>query len=201
MNLTPRINEAIKLAARLHRNQTRKDFEMTPYVTHLMSVAVLVSSVTDDEDVIIAGLMHDSLEDVPLYTYEKLLADCGARVAEIVKHVTEPLDANKNMDEQLPWLKRKEVYLDNLRQGGLESAIVSAGDKIHNTESLIIDIKKEGDEFIKRFGSSLLNKLWFHEQSLIVIEEKLGSNHPLVVRLSKAVAEYKNLVQGLIHKE
>lgn len=196
MNFTPRLNEAIKLASRLHRNQTRKDSEQTPYVSHLIATAILVSTVSDDEDAVIAGLLHDSLEDVPGYTYEKLVADCGERVATIVKHVTEPLDANKEADDQIPWLKRKEVYLDNLRQGGKESALVSAGDKIHNTESLITDIKKEGDEFIKRFGSSLLNKLWFHEQSLAIIKEKLGDDNPLVIRLSQAISEYKLLVDS-----
>jgi (p)ppGpp synthase/HD superfamily hydrolase len=198
MNLTPRINEAIKLSSRLHREQVRKDYGKTPYISHLMSVAILVSSVTEDEDAIIAGLMHDSLEDIPDYTFEKLANDCGIRVAEIVRHVSEPLDANKSENEQLPWLRRKEIYIENLRKGGIESALVSAGDKIHNTESLIIDIQKEGDEFIKRFGSSLLNKLWFHEQVLSILEEKLGALHPLVVRLKSALTEYKILVEDRI---
>src|SRR3989344_7317154 len=124
MFLTPRIDEAIRLACRLHSNQIRKDNQQTPYISHLVSVAIMLSEATNDEDIIIAGLMHDTLEDVPHYTYENLIVDCGARVAEIVKHVTEPLDANKLENEQLPWLKRKEEYLKNLRTGGIESAMV-----------------------------------------------------------------------------
>ena len=148
MNLTPRINNAIKLAAHLHRNQTRKDANKTPYISHLVSVALIVATVTDDEDSIIAGLMHDSLEDVPGYTYDQLVKDCGVRVADIVTHVTEPLDANKQDDEQLPWLERKEAYLSNLRSGGMEAAIVSCADKIHNTES-----SRKRDSIVERCHS------------------------------------------------
>lgn len=194
MQLTPRLNEAIKLSSHLHRNQNRKDEYNTPYISHLYSVAVLISSVTEDEDVIIAGLMHDALEDVPHYTYDDLVKDFGERVATIVSHVTEPLDANKEEDDQLPWLERKELYLKVLKEGGLESAMVSAADKIHNTESFIFSMKKEGEAFTSQFSSSLRNKVWFHEEALAIIREKLGEDHPLVVRLITCTEEFKRLV-------
>lgn len=196
MIFTPRINSAIKLAAHLHRDQTRKDSNHTPYISHLASVAMILATATDDEDVIVAGLMHDSLEDVPRYTYAKLAEDCGTAVADIVTHVTEPLDANKLDIEQLPWLTRKEKYLENLREGDGRSAMVSAADKIHNTESFMEDLKKEGDDFGSRFGSSLRNKLWFHEQTLAVVKEKLGVDHVLVKRFSLCTEEFRILCEN-----
>lgn len=200
MNLTPRLDEAVKLASRLHRNQTRKDSVQSPYVSHLVSVAMIISSVTDDEDIIISGLMHDSLEDVPNYTFENLVADCGPRVAEIVKHVTEPLDANKLMEEQLPWLVRQEIYLKNLKEGGIESAIVSSADKIHNTESFLVDIVREDGEFLKKFHSSLRNKVWFYEEVLKTVTEKLGNDHALVLRFSKALQSFKTFAENYEQK-
>lgn len=193
MNLSPRINNAIKLAAHLHRNQTRKDANKTPYISHLFAVATLISTVTDDEDIIIGGMMHDSLEDVPFYTYDMLVSDCGARVAQIVAHVTEPLDANKGENEQLPWLTRKEKYLENLRSGGAESALVSTADKIHNTESFLEDMARDGEAFTSRFHSSFRNKIWFHDQVLSIVTEKLGESHPLVVRLALSTEEFRKL--------
>lgn len=193
MQLTPRLNEAIKLSSHLHRNQNRKDEFNTPYVSHLYSVAALISSATEDEDIIIAGLMHDSLEDVPHYTYDDLAKDFGERVAQIVLRVTEPLDANKGEDDQLPWLERKQAYLNVLREGGAESAVVSAADKIHNTESFIIDMKTQGEAFTSRFSSSLRNKIWFHEEALTIIREKLGEEHSLVKRLVLCTEEFKQL--------
>lgn len=195
MLFTSRINEAVKTASHLHRNQMRKDKNSTPYISHLVSVSMMLREVTNDEDIIIAGLMHDSLEDVPNYTYDKLASHFGNKVADIVSHVTEPLDANKGEDEQLPWLIRKEKYLENLRSGGVESAMVSASDKIHNTESFISDVLSEKDEFIARFHSSLRNKLWFHEQVLLIVEEKLGKEHRLVSRLSLCIEEFRELVE------
>lgn len=195
MIFTSRLDEAVKLAARLHRNQTRNDNEHTPYVTHLMAVAALLSEVTDDEDIIIAGLMHDSLEDVPGYTYEKLVEDCGHRVAEIVKHVTEPLNANKDSSEQLPWLTRKEAYLEVLRKGGLESAMVSSADKIHNTESFIKDVEKEDGLFRSRFGSSVRNRLWFHEQVLILVTRKLGEDSLLIKKFKSSTEAFRKVAE------
>ncbi len=197
MIFTPRIDEAIKLASRLHRNQTRNDTDRTPYVSHLISVAIILSQATDDEDIIIAGLMHDSLEDVPKYTYEQLVEDCGPRVAEIVKHVTEPLDANKDMSEQLPWLIRKEVYLTTLREGGIESAMVSCADKIHNTESFIKDTEHKDGIFASKFGSSARNRLWFHEQVLVVVTEKLGTDNTLVKQFASSTESFRELVSRL----
>lgn len=193
MVFTPRLNEAIKLAAHLHRNQFRNDNNRTPYVTHLISVAFILSEITDDEDIIIAGLMHDSLEDVPGYTYEQLVSDCGKRVADIVSHVTEPLDASKGADEQLPWLVRKEKYLEVLRNGSIESALVSCADKIHNTESFITDIAKEGEVYAARFGSSISNRVWFHEQVLTVVTEKLGSENSLVKKFFASTENFKKI--------
>lgn len=192
MIFTPRLDKAIKLATHLHRNQTRRDGDFTPYVSHLYSVAVILSEVTDDEDIIIAGLMHDSLEDIADYNYENLLADCGERVAEIVKHVTEPLDGNKSIDDQLPWLKRKEVYLENLKSGGKESALVSAADKIHNTISFMDDLRKDGEVFLKKFHSGTQNKIWFNMEVISIIENKLGGDHALVEKLITATKDFES---------
>lgn len=200
MTFTPRIGEAVKLASRLHRNQVRKDSAKTPYISHLVSVAMILGEVTDDEDIIIAGLMHDSLEDVPNYSYENLLADCGERVANIVKCVTEPLDANKPVEEQLPWLTRQKIYLENLAGGAKESALVSAADKIHNIEGFLVEINQEDESFLKRFHWSLRNKAWFYEEVIKIIKEKLGKEHQFVLRLKMATEKFKELMESLEKK-
>ncbi len=126
--ITPKIINAINLATRLHSGHIRKDEHNTPYISHLFAVAMFLASVTDDEDIIVAGLMHDALEDVVDYEYENLEADCGKRVADIVAGVTE--------NKILPYKERKILYLENLKTGSLESLIVSVADKLHNAISL-----------------------------------------------------------------
>lgn len=191
---TSKIHKAVRLASHLHRNQTRRDGDHSPYVSHLFSVALLLREVTEDEDVIIAGLMHDSLEDVPGYTLDKLRNDCGDRVADIVYHVTEPLDPNKESSEQLPWLTRKEMYLKRLSEGSVESAMVSCADKIHNAEAFMLDMQAEGEVFTKQFFGSFRNMVWFHEETLKIIRGKLDQDSPLLKRFEQSTASLSTLL-------
>ncbi|MDB5260349.1 MAG: hypothetical protein JWN37_580 [Candidatus Nomurabacteria bacterium] len=193
MKFSSRIDSAIRLASRLHRDQTRVDAGRSPYISHLASVAMILSEVTEDEDIIISGLMHDSLEDVEGYTYEKLVADCGKKVAYIVSFVTE--SNSLNTGTPMSWMTRKEGYLKKLKEGGKESALVSAADGIHNLSNYILQTKENGQEFLKKFeNSSDKNRIWFNEERIKVIEEKLGSDHVLVNEFKKIAKEFKDLV-------
>jgi (p)ppGpp synthase/HD superfamily hydrolase len=194
MITSQRIVQAISLAAHLHRNQTRRDHNKTPYISHLVSVAMLLRDVTEDEDIIIAGIMHDSLEDVPGYTIERLKEDCGDRVADIVYHVTEPLDADKESVDQLPWLQRKQLYLERLREGGEASALVSCADKVHNAESFFQGMQEEGDQFTKQFFGSLKNMAWFHREVFAVVKEKIDENNPLLQRFESTTNKFATLL-------
>lgn len=153
---------------------------MTPYISHLYSVMYLLSKTTDDEDVLIAGLLHDSLEDVPLYTKEKLIEEFGERVGAIVSGVTEPLDANKEMDDQKPWLERKEVYLLALTNGPKESALVSLSDKIHNLMSTEYSVETGDALLFQKIEASFRHQKIFYEKVLDICKEKLGVDHVLV---------------------
>ncbi|MDD4784791.1 MAG: HD domain-containing protein [Candidatus Pacebacteria bacterium] len=89
MEYTDKIYEAINLVCNLHIHQTRKG-NNTPYVSHCFSVAWIVSNYTNNEDVIVAGLLHDVLEDVPEYTKEQITDQFGINVANLVSNVSEP---------------------------------------------------------------------------------------------------------------
>jgi len=173
---THRILNTINLAAHLHRHQSRHDENETPYITHLFSVAMYLASVTDDESVIISGLMHDSLEDVPDYTYEDLVADCGEDVERIVRGVTE--------DKALPYKERKLSYLEHLKTGTDECVIVSLADKIHNAKSYItMDATKKHDGHMLIF-----------EEVLQIAKSRLSTDHyayPLVNELEKSITHIK----------
>ena len=77
MSLTPRLMRAIDTAAVSHRDHVRKGSGI-PYVAHLYAVMHLVSQATGDEDVLIAALLHDTLEDVPeVYPEARMRAEFG----------------------------------------------------------------------------------------------------------------------------
>ena len=82
-----RIEQAIRAASVLHKNQLRKGSMPFPYITHLVATAFTLMDYTDDEDVIIAALLHDTLEDTD-YTIDELQEDFGGKVRELVEAVT-----------------------------------------------------------------------------------------------------------------
>ena len=86
---TGRIEQAIALALRAHEGQVRKGDGQLPYVVHPVTVALILSRYTGDEDTIIAGLLHDTLEDT-LVTKEEVERGFGERVRDMVLDVTEP---------------------------------------------------------------------------------------------------------------
>jgi (p)ppGpp synthase/HD superfamily hydrolase len=180
MILTKRLSHAINRASELHREQLRRGKDMTPYISHLYGVMYLLSKVTEDEDVLIAGLLHDSLEDVPLYTKEKLIEEFGEKVGAIVSGVTEPLDANKEVDDQKPWLERKEAYLEALKNGPTESALVSLSDKIHNLMSTEYSIETRDALLFQKIEAGFRHQKLFYEKVFEIAKAKLGEDHMLV---------------------
>ncbi len=193
MILSHRLQEAINEAARLHRDQFRKDAMKTPYITHLVGVMILLSSATHDEDILIAGLMHDALEDVPDYAPEQLEEKFGTRVKDIVMGVTEESKLSGG-DARAPWKEVKDAYLQNLRQAPEESIMVSLADKIQNTRSLIEMIHLASGGKLENFGSNHTERLWFNEEVLKIGEERLGDDHVLVDEFRMETEEMRKVL-------
>ncbi len=193
MFLTPKIEQAIKRATELHDGQKRKVSGM-PYIVHPYAVAFLLAHYTEDEDVIIAGLLHDVLEDVPGYTEDDLIAEFGARVTAIVKEVTEDYTEAEKVDHSLRrqgWKERKKKYLANLSDDSHEALLVATADKIHNIRSLIDDYTVHGEATWERLGNKE-RIFWFYGETVRIISERLS--HPLSEELRKTFDEAKKVV-------
>lgn len=171
-----RLIKAISLSSVLHRNHTRHDDDNTPYVSHLYSVATYIMSVTGDEDIIIAGLMHDSLEDIPEYYYDDLLNDCGENVAKLVAQVTE--------DHKLPYKEKKELYLEQIRNGDHRVLAISIADKIHNASTY-----NTLHEHKKHVGHS-----YMYNEIYKIAKDKIKNNaeykylEPLLIKLEEMIS-------------
>jgi (p)ppGpp synthase/HD superfamily hydrolase len=176
MILTPKIQKAIIGASVLHADQKRKG-DGLPYIIHPYSVAFILSTYTDDEDAIVAGLLHDTLEDVPEYEAEDLIKDFGERVYKIVQEVSEDKDPSDSKEkEKASWQERKEKYIANLKNDSGDALMVSCADKIHNLTSMINAYKNQGDELWKNFNAPKDKILWFYGEVLNVMEEKSESD-------------------------
>jgi (p)ppGpp synthase/HD superfamily hydrolase len=190
MRLTTRIQKAIDKAAQLHDGQRRKADDL-PYIVHPMTVAATLLPLTDDEDVVVAALLHDIIEDVPGYSVADIQRDFGPRVVELVLEVTE--DGNRpgmsDADERATWEERKAGYLKTLGEDCVEALMISAADKLHNLRSLIIAVERDGAEQVAhRFNATLERKLWYYGEIIKVMRERLGGplTSDLEVELKRA---------------
>ncbi len=159
--LGERFNQALVYAHNLHRTQRRKGKDI-PYVGHLLGVASLVVEAGGDEDMAIAALLHDAVEDqggLPrLHEIENMF---GRRVARIVKGCTDS-DA---IEPQLkaPWCERKVSYIRHMEQeADAEVRLVSVADKVHNARAILTDHYEAGDSVFDRFSGKKNGTLWYY---------------------------------------
>jgi len=190
MILTPKLQKAINRASSIHRSQSRRDRESTPYISHLFSVAALIDEFGGDENTVIAGLFHDSLEDVHGYEYADLISDVGEDSAAIVLALTEPALPLGDYSVEEYWRAKKEAYLKQIAGASSSAQLVAACDKIQNMSSMISGFEEEGEDFLRRFIShALKNQLWFYEEVYKTIENCL--EEPVLVLYKKTLEEFR----------
>ena len=146
------IHEAIEFAAIKHRNQTRKSTDI-PYIVHPMEVMQILTANGCDEKTIVAGILHDTLEDTAT-THEELSEHFGEDVADIVGGVTE--DKSKN------WKIRKLHTITTLPDESFESQLVCCADKVANLRSMLADYEKQGENLWGRFNAPKSEIAWYY---------------------------------------
>jgi (p)ppGpp synthase/HD superfamily hydrolase len=157
IRLGPRFLRAFEFAAKKHAGQTRKASTI-PYIAHLMGVASLVLEAGGDEDLAIAALLHDVVEDcggAPML--KEVRRRFGRRVAKVVDGCT---DTDKT--PKPPWRARKEDYLCHLTEADADTRLVSAADKLNNVRSILSDYRAIGEFVWERFSGGREGTLWYY---------------------------------------
>jgi GTP pyrophosphokinase len=152
-----RFHRAFQFAAQKHSGQTRKASTI-PYIAHLMGVASLVLEAGGDEDLAIAALLHDVVEDcggVPML--KEVRRRFGKRVAEVVDGCTDAYEAPKP-----PWRERKDSYICRLKKESADTRLVSAADKLNNVRSILSDYRAVGESVWSRFNGGREGTLWYY---------------------------------------
>jgi (p)ppGpp synthase/HD superfamily hydrolase len=178
-----RYDAALAFAARAHRNQLRKGTDI-PYIAHVTHVSVLLIRLGFDEDVAIAGLLHDVVEDCGVRS-DEIAAEWGARVAQIVQALSEPLAPN---GAELEWEAARAAKLEQLRAGGPDVAAVKAADALHNVRSILADLLEVGPVVWQRFKRGPAPMLGYYRGIVAGARAWLGE-HELVAELEAAVEE------------
>ncbi len=182
-----RLQKAFRYAAEKHAGQTRKQTAV-PYLSHLMAVASLVLEGGGDEDLAVAALLHDVVEDCGgMPRLREVRKTFGARVAKIVEGCTDSFS-----DPKLPWIVRKEAYLKRLKHENAETRLVSASDKLHNVRTVLADYRRDGESIWKRFSGGREGTLWYYR----ALNEEFQRRRPnrITRELARAVRELDELV-------
>jgi (p)ppGpp synthase/HD superfamily hydrolase len=161
VKLGPRFLRAFHFAAEKHAGQTRKASTI-PYLAHLMGVASLVLEFGGDEDLTIAALLHDVVEDcggAPML--KEVRRGFGPRVAKIVDGCTD-----SDTDPKPPWRERKETYIHHLERADADTRLVSAADKLNNVRSILSDYRQVGESIWARFNGGREGTLWYYRALL-----------------------------------
>jgi (p)ppGpp synthase/HD superfamily hydrolase len=162
--LTDRFDRALLYATHVHGGQVRKGTS-TPYVAHLLAVAATVLEYGGDEDLAIAALLHDSVEDQGgKARLEDVRNRFGERVARIVEACSDSLADTAKGERKAHWQERKEAYLAHLEKAGEDILHVSLADKVHNARAILRDLRKPdiGEEIWARFSQPKERTLWYY---------------------------------------
>jgi len=172
VNEVERLTRAYNFAAAKHAGQARKGEAGEPYVNHLTEVAQLVAQATGGEDVdlVIAAVLHDTVEDTQT-TFDELAAAFGPRVAALVAEVTD--------DKSLEKSERKRLQIEHAGHASAGAKIIKNADKTSNLRALATSPPA---------GWSDQRKTEYLDWSLAVVARCRGVNAWLEARFDAAAA-------------
>ena len=183
------VSEAIAFAVKAHDGMRRKKSE-SPYILHPMEAAVIVGTMTDDQNLIAAAALHDVVEDAGI-TIEEVGARFGERVRELVASETE--DKRAELPPSETWRVRKEESLAVLKNtDDLGVLMVWLGDKLANMRAIYRDWKVEGDAMWQRFNQKDVKQQAWYYFSIVKLTERLSD--------TSAWLEYKTLTELVFGK-
>ena len=176
--------EAIQFALEKHAGMTRKRTS-TPYILHPMEVAVMAGSMTSDEEVLAAAVLHDTVEDAGA-TLEELEERFGKRVAMLV--ATETEDKRPHLPPSETWRIRKEESLEVLRNATDPAVkVLWLADKLSNIRAFYVAWRVSGDAIWESFNQKdPAQQAWYYRSIDALMSDLQGY---------EAWQEYHHLVE------
>ena len=192
-----RINHALAFAAKHHDQQVRKGTRL-PYLTHPANVAIILTSYGCDEETVVAGILHDVIEDCVTkdYTREMLQQRIASKFGDDVLDTVLAVTHRKLSDdgEELSSDEVREDYLDRLKNASERAMWVCAADKLHNANSLLADIARtiEPESVWARFKAGKDGTVrWY--RSVYDRLRKLEFDAPIMPELERTVNALERL--------
>ncbi len=176
------VEHALRVCIEAHNGQFRKGGQGVPYAVHPTHMALILARFGATEAVIVAALLHDTVEDCEDWTIERVAHEFGTEVARLVDDLTE--------DKSKTWAERKQAAVDHVAHMSDEAVMVKAADKLHNLTSLLDQLMHVQDpqEVWRQFKGG-------REETLRMAHALVGE---LIPRLPSALAdELRAVLAGL----
>ncbi len=155
MENTNVIEQAITFATKAHEGQVRKG-TTRPFIEHPLEVGKIVSTLTDDEEVICAAILHDTIEDCEGITESQIADKFTERVATMV--------AGESEDKSKSWMERKSHTIEKLKDASIEIQMIGLADKLSNMRDIDRDYPECGEELWNRFRMKDKNVIgWYYK--------------------------------------
>ncbi len=173
MDSFAKILAAANFAAKKHKDQKRKGSDGEPYINHPIEVASLLTNVgqVDDTDMIVAALLHDTVEDCDV-TFEEIAEKFGTAVADYVRELTD--------DKSLPKAERKRLQIEHAPHLSIGAKQIKLADKMSN----IRDVTANPPD-----GWDLQRRREYVEWGEKVVAGLRGANAELERRFDEVVAK------------
>ncbi len=191
------INHALAFAAKHHDRQVRKGTKL-PYLTHPANVAVILTRYGCNSDTVVAGILHDVIEDCVREGYSREMLEqrigdkFGAKVLDTVLAVTYRRHDDDGVE--LSGDDRKTDYLERLSGASEEARWVCAADKIHNASSILSDLRRtvDAETVWSRFGGGRVGTGRWYRQVYERLRE-VGFNAPIMAELDAVSGDLQRL--------
>ena len=159
---TSLFDRAARFAVEAHAGTERRG-KGFPYILHPMEAAAIVATITPDQELLAAAVLHDVVEDTPV-TVETLRAEFGDRIADLV--AAESDKPMEHLSESASWHARKQAAIDRLAAAPHDAKIVALGDKLSNMRAIARDFEAQGDALWSIFHVKDSNEHEWHYRGL-----------------------------------
>ena len=184
------VQKAIDFATKVHEGQYRKGTDR-PYIVHPMEVGKIVSTMTQDEEIISAAILHDTIEDTDV-TYEDLKhEDCEGVDANVLKEMFSArvagIVSQESEDKSKTWMERKSATIERLKTAPIEVQMIGLADKLSNMRDIDRDYPVCGEELWNRFRMKDKATIgWYYKGVREALREAFAE--------TEAFAEYCSLI-------
>lgn len=190
MIFSTKIKKAIRFAMKTHevyQKQKRKGKDI-PYITHPLAVGLILARANASEDVVVAGILHDTIEDstdAKKVTREMLTERFGNNVADLVASVTEE-------HKDLPWAERKREAREHIKHFSHDSLLVKSADLVSNVSDILDDYADHGSKMFERFHAAKEKLIENYRETMELVLGRWTEN-PLTDDLKALIASLNEI--------